>query len=128
YKVILEVQPQFQDDPSALSKIYVSGAGGVQVPLSSFAHFTSKVQPLSINHQGQFPAVTLSFNLAPGVAIGQAVDRIQALERELRAPATLSGSFSGTAQAFQASLSSTPILVAAAILVVYIVLGVLYES
>ena len=128
YKVILEVKPEFQDDPTALSKIYVPGPDGAQVPLSSFAHFTSKVEPLSVNHQGQFPAVTLSFNLAPGVALGQAVDRIQAMERELRLPPTLSGSFQGTAQAFQASLSSTPLLVAAAILVVYIVLGMLYES
>ena len=128
YKVILEVQPEFQNDPNALSKVYVSGPNGVQVPLSSFAHFTSKVEPLSINHQGQFPAVTLSFNLAPGTSIGQAVDKIQALERDLHLPATVNGSFMGTAQAFQASLSSTPLLVAAAILVVYIVLGVLYES
>jgi multidrug efflux pump subunit AcrB len=128
YKVILEVKPEFQRDPSALSKIYVPGQGGVQVPLSSFASFKSKVQPLSINHQGQFPAVTLSFNLAPGVAIGHAVERIQAMERELRLPAAVTGSFQGTAQAFQASLSSTPLLVAAAILVVYIVLGMLYES
>src|SRR5437762_7382774 len=73
YKVVLEVSPQFQNDPTALSRIYVSGPNGVQVPLSSLAHMTSKVQPLSVNHQGQFPAVTLSFNLAPGVAIGQAV-------------------------------------------------------
>jgi hydrophobe/amphiphile efflux-1 (HAE1) family protein len=128
YKVILEVRPEFQGDATALSKIYVSGPNGVQVPLSSFARFTSKVEPLSINHQGQFPAVTLSFNLAPGVAIGQAVEKIQALERELRLPATVSGQFMGTAQAFQTSLSSTPLLVAAAILVVYIVLGMLYES
>ena len=128
YKVILEAKPEFQDDPNDLSKIYVPGPNGVQIPLSSFVRVAPKVEPLSINHQGQFPAVTLSFNLAPGVAIGQAVDRIQALERELRAPPTLTGSFSGTAQAFQASLSSTPILVAAAILVVYIVLGMLYES
>jgi hydrophobe/amphiphile efflux-1 (HAE1) family protein len=128
YKVILEVKPEFQDDPNALSKVYVSGPNGVQVPLSSFAHMTSKVEPLSINHQGQFPAVTLSFNLAPGVAIGQAVERIQALQRELKLPPTVDGAFMGTAQAFQASLSSTPLLVAAAILVVYIVLGVLYES
>ena len=98
------------------------------MPLSTFAHFASKVEPLSVNHQGQFPAVTLSFNLAPGVALGQAVERIQALQRDLRVPATVDGSFQGTAQAFQASLSSTPLLVAAAILVVYIVLGVLYES
>jgi hydrophobe/amphiphile efflux-1 (HAE1) family protein len=128
YKVILEVKPEFQNDPSALSMIYVPGPGGVQIPLSSFARFTTRVEPLLISHQGQFPAVTLSFNLAPGVAIGQAVDRIHALERELRMPPTVNGSFQGTAQAFQASLKSTPLLIAAAILVVYIVLGMLYES
>jgi hydrophobe/amphiphile efflux-1 (HAE1) family protein len=128
YKVILEVDPAFQVDPTALSKIYVSAPGGAQVPLSSFAHFTSKLESLLVSHQGQFPAVTLSFNLAPGVSLGQAVDKIQALMTELRVPATLNGSFQGTAQAFQASLSSMPLLVAAAILVVYIVLGVLYES
>ena len=128
YKTILEVQPQFQDDPTALSKIYISGPGGTQIPLSAFAHFTSKVEPLSVNHQGQFPAVTLSFNLAPRVSLGQAVDKIQAMMARLRAPQTLDSSFQGTAHAFQASLSSTPLLVAAAILVVYIVLGMLYES
>ena len=128
YKVVLEVEPQFQDDPTALSKIYVAGPNGAQIPISAFAHFTSKIKSLSVNHQGQFPAVTLSFNLAPGVALGQAVDKIQALTADLRVPGTLDGSFQGTAQAFQASLSSTPLLVAAAILVVYIVLGVLYES
>ncbi len=128
YKVVLEVQPQFQSDPAALSKIYVSGPNGAQVPLSAFAHLTSKVTPLSVSHQGVFPAVTLSFNLAPGVALGQAVEKIQAAAERLGAPPTLNGSFQGTAQAFQASLSSMPLLVAAAILVVYIVLGVLYES
>src|SRR5712691_604209 len=128
YKVILEVKPEFQNDPSALSKIYVSGHNGVQVPLSSFARFTSKVEPLSISHQGQFPAVTLSFNLKPGYSIGQAVERIQALQRDLKLPPTVDGAFMGTAQAFQASLSSMPLLFLAAILVVYIVLGVLYES
>jgi len=128
YKVVLEVKPEFQNDPTALSKIYVPGPNSVQVPLSSFAHFTSTVQPLLISHQGQFPAVTLSFNLAPGHAIGEAVEQIQAMQRELRLPATVNGAFQGTAQAFQASLSSTPLLVAAAILVVYIVLGMLYES
>jgi hydrophobe/amphiphile efflux-1 (HAE1) family protein len=128
YKVILEVQPKFQNDPTALSKIYVSGPGGAQVPLSNFAHFAPKAEALSVNHQGQFPAVTLSFNLAPGYSIGQAVDRIQQMQYELRLPPTIDGTFQGTAQAFQASLSSTPILVAAAILVVYIVLGILYES
>ena len=128
YKVILEVKPEFQNDPTALSKIYVVGPGGTQVPLSAFAQFGSRVESLSVNHQGQFPAVTLSFNLAPGVALGQAVDKIQALTAQLRVPQTLDGSFQGTAQAFRASLSSTPLLVAAAILVVYIVLGMLYES
>jgi hydrophobe/amphiphile efflux-1 (HAE1) family protein len=128
YKVVLEVQPQFQHDPNLLSAIYVPGPGGAQVPLSSFAHFTRKTEPLTISHQGIFPAVTLSFNLAPGVALGQAVDKIKAVADRLHAPATLNGSFQGTAQAFQASLSSMPMLVAAAILVVYIVLGVLYES
>jgi hydrophobe/amphiphile efflux-1 (HAE1) family protein len=128
YKVILEVEPRFQDDPTALSKIYVAGPTGAQIPMSAFAHFTSKIESLSVNHQGQFPAVTLSFNLAPGVSLGQAVDKIEAAADELRAPPTLDGSFQGTAQAFQASLSSTPLLVAAAILVVYIVLGMLYES
>jgi hydrophobe/amphiphile efflux-1 (HAE1) family protein len=128
YKVILEVQPQYQDDPTALSKVYVAGPTGAQIPLSVFAHFVPKTEPLSVNHQGQFPAVTLSFNLAPGVSLGPAVDRIQALAGDLHAPATLDGSFQGTAQAFRASLSSMPLLLAAAILVVYIVLGILYES
>ena len=128
YKVILEVKPEFQSDPAALSKIYVQGPNGAQVPISSFAHFAPKVEPLMVSHQGQFPAVTMSFNLAPGVSLGEAVDRIQALERQLHLPPSINGAFMGTAQAFQASLASTPLLVAAAILVVYIVLGVLYES
>jgi hydrophobe/amphiphile efflux-1 (HAE1) family protein len=128
YKLILEVKPEFQSDSTALSKLYIASPTGAQVPLSTFVHFISRVEPLSLNHQGQFPAVTLSFNLAPGVSLGQAVDRIEALMGELRVPPTLDGSFQGTAQAFQASLTSTPLLVAAAILVVYIVLGVLYES
>ncbi|MBO0736339.1 MAG: efflux RND transporter permease subunit [Alphaproteobacteria bacterium] len=128
YKVVLEVQPGFQDDPTALSKIYIPGPNGTQVPLSTFAHLATKVEPLSVNHQGQFPAATLSFNLTPGYSLGQAVDKIQAVMRQLRVPGTLDGSFQGTARAFQASLSSTPLLVAAAILVVYIVLGMLYES
>jgi hydrophobe/amphiphile efflux-1 (HAE1) family protein len=128
FKVVLEVQPQFQDDPNLLSKIYIPGPNGVQVPLSTVAHFTRKLEPLTISHQGIFPAVTLSFNLAPGVALGQAVDKIQAMTERLHVPATLNAAFEGTAQAFQASLSSMPLLVAAAILVVYIVLGVLYES
>ena len=128
YKVVLEVLPEFQTDPTALSRIYVTGAGGAQVPLSTVARFSNKVAPLTINHQGQFPAVTVSFNLAPGTALGQAVERIQQMQRDLKVPITLDGSFQGTAQAFQSSLSSTPLLVAAAILAVYIVLGMLYES
>jgi multidrug efflux pump len=128
FKVVLEVQPQYQHDPNLLSKIYISGPNGVQVPLGAVAHFTRKLEPLTISHQGIFPAVTLSFNLTPGVALGQAVDKIQAMTEQLHVPATLNASFQGTAQAFQASLSSMPLLVAAAILVVYIVLGVLYES
>ena len=129
YKVVLEVQPQFRSDRTALSKIYVAatewGAGAAfrRSPISS-----RRSTPLSVSHQGVFPAVTLSFNLAPGVALGQAVESIQAIAERLHAPPTLNGSFQGTAQAFQASLSSMPLLVAAAILVVYIVLGVLYES
>jgi HAE1 family hydrophobic/amphiphilic exporter-1 len=128
YKVILEVQPEYQNDPTALSKIYVPGPNGAQVPLATFAHFAPKAEALSVNHQGQFPAVTLSFNLASGYAIGEAVDAIQQMQDRLRMPGTIDGAFQGTAQAFQASLSSTPLLVAAAILVVYIVLGILYES
>jgi hydrophobe/amphiphile efflux-1 (HAE1) family protein len=128
YKVILEVLPQFQKDPDALAKIYVAGPNGVQVPLSAVAHYASKVRPLTVSHQGVFPAVTLSFNLAPGAALGQAVDAIRGAAARLGAPPTLNASFQGTAQAFQASLSSMPLLIAAAILVVYIVLGMLYES
>ncbi|MGH7048058.1 MAG: efflux RND transporter permease subunit, partial [Stellaceae bacterium] len=128
HKVILEVDPKFQDDPTALSRIYVAGPSGAQIPLSAFAHFGSKLEALSVNHQGQFPAVTLSFNLAPGASLGTAVDKIAAAAAALRIPETIQGSFQGSAQAFQASLSSMPLLVAAAILVVYIVLGVLYES
>ncbi len=128
HKVILQVEPQFQADPSALSHIYVAGPTGAQVPLSAVARFTTKIEPLTVNHQGVFPAVTLSFNLAPGTSIGDAVTAINQMEAGLHVPQTLQGSFQGTAQAFQSSLSSTPLLIVAAILVVYIVLGMLYES
>ncbi len=128
YWIILEVQPQFQRDVNALSNLYVVAAGGARVPLGTFARFVPKVESLAVNHQGQFPAVTLSFNLAPGTALGQAVDSINQMRVDLKAPVTVQGTFQGTAQAFQDSLSSTPLLVAAAILVVYIVLGMLYES
>jgi hydrophobe/amphiphile efflux-1 (HAE1) family protein len=127
-KVILEVQPKYQIGPTALSRVYVPSASGAQVPLSAVAHFVNKVEPLTVNHQGVFPAVTLSFNLAPGVALSQAVDAIAALETQFHAPASLHGAFEGTAQAFQASLTSTPLLLFAAIIVIYVVLGMLYES
>jgi hydrophobe/amphiphile efflux-1 (HAE1) family protein len=128
YKVILEVQPQFQNDPSALSRIYLTTPTGARVPLSTFATFSDKVEPLTVNHQGQFPSVTLSFNVAPGHALGQAVERIQRIQADLHTPITLQGTFQGTAQEFQRSLSTMPLLIVAAILVVYIVLGFLYES
>jgi hydrophobe/amphiphile efflux-1 (HAE1) family protein len=128
YKVVLEVEPSFQKDATALSRIYVNAANGTQVPLSTVARFVTRIAPLTLSHQGQFPAVTISFNLAPGVALGQAVEKIQQLEADLKTPITLDGSFQGTAQVFQSSLSSTPLLIAAAILAVYIVLGMLYES
>ncbi|HXW27654.1 MAG TPA: multidrug efflux RND transporter permease subunit, partial [Xanthobacteraceae bacterium] len=128
YKVILEVQPQYQHDAAALSRIYLTTATGTRVPLSAIAKYGTKIEPLTVNHQGQFPSVTLSFNVAPGYALGEAVEAIQAIQDRLRTPITLQGTFQGTAQAFQASLTSTPLLVAAAILVVYIVLGMLYES
>jgi hydrophobe/amphiphile efflux-1 (HAE1) family protein len=131
-KAVLEVQPKYQQRPADLSQIYVPGTSSTgattQVPLSAVAHYTNSVVPLTINHQGVFPSVTLSFNLAPGVALSQAVDAISALSAQLHAPATLLGSFQGTAQAFQASLTTTPVLVAAAIVVIYVVLGMLYES
>jgi len=122
------VQPQFQNDPSALSRLYLTTPTGARVPLSTFASFSNKVEPLTVNHQGQFPAVTLSFNVAPGHSLGQAVERIQGIQADLHTPITLQGTFQGTAQEFQRSLSTMPLLVVAAILVVYIVLGFLYES
>jgi len=128
YHVILEVEPQFQYSPDALSNIYVSSATGQQVPLRTLVKTVSTVAPLSVNHQGQFPSVTLSFNLAPGVSIGQAVNAIHALEAQLGKPASLATSFQGNAQAFISSLASEPILIAAALVVIYIILGVLYES
>ncbi|HVC57733.1 MAG TPA: efflux RND transporter permease subunit [Stellaceae bacterium] len=127
-KVVLEVAPQFTRDPTILQRLFIAGPTGAEVPLSAVAHYTSRLEPLTISHQGVFPAVTLSFNLTPGVALGQAVTAIDRMVGQLHAPPTLNGSFEGTAQAFQTSLTSMPLLLAAAILVVYIVLGMLYES
>jgi HAE1 family hydrophobic/amphiphilic exporter-1 len=128
YHVILEVDPKSQYGPEALNGIYVKSSSGQQVPLSTLVDSVVKVAPLVINHQGQFPSVTISFNLNPGTAIGRAVSAIQHIEKELGAPLSLQTSFQGNAQAFGASLSSTPILIAAALFVIYLILGVLYES
>ena len=128
YHVILEVNPKFQYGPEALNGIYVKSSAGQQVPISTLVDSVVKVAPLVINHQGQFPSVTISFNLAPGAAIGDAVSAIQQVEKELRPPLSLQTSFQGNAQAFGASLSSTPILILAALFVIYLILGILYES
>ena len=130
YHVILEVTPKLQEDPDLFSKIYLtSPITGQQVPLSTFVTIdTSKTSYLAISHQGQFPAVTISFNLAPNVALGEAVDAIQKAQHEMGVPETLTGAFQGTAKAFGDSLSSQPYLIAAALVAVYIVLGLLYES
>ena len=130
YFVILEVLPEMQKDLTTLSRLYVkSPLTGGAVPLSSLVDVDSnKVGLLSVSHQGQFPAVTLTFNLSPGVALGQAVDAINDAAREIRMPSSILPSFQGNAQAFQNSLSSEPVLIAAALIVVYIILGVLYES
>ena len=128
YHVVLEVDPRYQLTPDALQSVYVITSQGAQVPLSAFAHFGQAATSLTVNHQGQFPAVTISFNLAPGGDLGTATRAIDNAELEMRIPATIHGSFQGTAAAFQDSLSSEPILILAALVAVYIVLGMLYES
>ncbi len=128
YHVVLEVDPKFQYGPEALNGIYVKSSSGQQVPISTLVDLAVKVAPLVVNHTGQFPSVTISFNLAPGVAIGQAVSDIQAVEKALHPPLSLQTSFQGNAQAFGSSLKSTPILILAALFVIYLILGVLYES
>jgi hydrophobic/amphiphilic exporter-1 (mainly G- bacteria), HAE1 family len=130
YHVILEILPELQGKIETLDKIYIrSPTTGDQVPISTIASWTSvPVRPLSISHQGQFPAITISFNLAQGVALGQATEAVQKAMTELGAPATLNSSFQGTAQAFQQSLGTVPLLILAALVVVYLILGILYES
>jgi len=128
YFVILEVQPDFQLGPNALSRIYATSSSGAEVPLSQFATITSTVAPIAVNHQGQFPSVTLSFNLSPNVSVGEAVTAIRQATRELHLSASIATSFQGSAQAFQSSLGSMPILILAALIAVYIILGMLYES
>ncbi len=128
YRVVLEVKPEFRQDPDALKQIYLRAGGGGQVPLSTFTAIEERATPLLVSHQGQFPAVTISFNLAPRVSLGAAVDVIERARRDLKMPAGIETRFQGAARAFQASLANEPLLILAAVCTVYIVLGVLYES
>jgi multidrug efflux pump len=128
YHVVMEVEPRFWQRPETLKEIYVRSPAGGQVPLNAFARFERTATSLSVNHQGQFPAVTISFNLAPGAALGDAVKAVDVATAQTGLPANIRGSFEGTAQAFEASLANEPILILAALVTVYIVLGVLYES
>jgi multidrug efflux pump len=128
YHVVMEVDPRYQQTPDALQAIYVASKSGTLVPLAAISHFEQANTPLAVNHQAQFPSVTLSFNLAEGVSLGEATELIEKANRELNLPASVHGSFQGTAAAFQSSLSSEPILILAALAAVYIVLGILYES
>jgi len=128
YHVVMEVEPRFWQRPETLWDIYVRSPTGALVPLSTFSHYEPASTALAVNHQGQFPSVTLSFNLAPGAALGEAVTAIEGATRQMGLPASIRGGFQGTAQAFQASLTNEPVLILAALVAVYLVLGVLYES
>ena len=128
YRVILEAEPRFQLTPESLDKIYVKSTTGQMVPLTTFAKLRTVTMPLSIVHEGQFPAVTLSFNLEPGKSLGEAVDAIQCAQKDIGLPETVLTTFSGSAAEFRSSLKSEPFLILAAVIVIYIVLGVLYES
>jgi multidrug efflux pump subunit AcrB len=128
YHVVMEVDPKFLQSPKGLESIYLRSTNGGQVPLSAIARFVPTTAPITVSHQGQFPSVTISFNLAPGVALSDAVKTIHQMEQRIRMPERIEGSFSGTLQAFQTSLASEPILIMTALFSVYIVLGILYES
>jgi multidrug efflux pump len=128
YHVIMEVAPEYWQSPTALNDLFVRSPQGAVVPLSAFASWAPAVAPLAVNHQGLFPAVTISFNLAPGIALGDAVDEIERAAQQIRMPPTLHTTFTGTAQAYQDSLSNQPVLIATALATVFIVLGMLYES
>jgi multidrug efflux pump len=128
YHVVMEVAPEFQQTTEALQNIYLRSSSGAPIPLAAFTHFTPSNIPLAVNHQSQFPSVTISFNLAPGVSLGQATEAIQSAQSSIGFPATIQASFQGTAQAFQDSLSSELVLIITALVTVYIVLGMLYES
>jgi multidrug efflux pump subunit AcrB len=128
YHVVMEVAPEFQQTTEALQNIYLRSTSGTPIPLAAFTHFLPSNIPLAVNHQSQFPSVTISFNLAPGVSLGQATQAIQAAQSSIGFPATIQASFQGTAAAFQDSLSSELVLIITALITVYIVLGMLYES
>ena len=128
YHVVMEVAPQYQQTTEALQNIYLRSTSGTPIPLAAFTHFTPSNMPLAVNHQSQFPSVTISFNLASGVSLGQATQAIETVQRSIGFPATIQASFQGTAQAFQESLSSELVLIITALVTVYIVLGMLYES
>jgi multidrug efflux pump len=128
YRVVLEVAPKFQQGPAALSDIYLRSASNGEVPLSAVTRFVQSTTPLTVNHQGQFPVVTISFNLAPSASLGDAVQAVGNAKEELNPPASIQGEFQGTAKAFEGVLGGQPWLILAAVMTVYIVLGVLYES
>ena len=128
YHVVMEVEPEFWQNPDQLRHIYVRGRNDAQIPLAALYRDTSINTPIQVNHSGLFPSVTISFNLTPGTALGEVVPAIEQAARDLGMPATVQGSFQGTAQAFQVSLRNQPLLILAALVTVYIVLGILYES
>jgi multidrug efflux pump subunit AcrB len=128
HHVVLEAEPGFLKEPASLDKIYVKSSTGKQVPLSAVAKFVTSNSSLEVDHQGQFPAVTISFNLGTGTSLGEATEVIELAAHDLHMPATVQGSFQGTAQVFQSSMKNMPMLLVAAVIVVYIVLGMLYES
>jgi multidrug efflux pump subunit AcrB len=128
YHVVMEAAEEYRQNPAVLKQVYVSSPSGQQVPLSAFARFAPTVAPLAITHQGLFPSATISFNLRPGAALGDAVNAIETAAQQVGLPATIHTAFAGTAQAYQESLANEPILIAAALVTVYLVLGILYES
>jgi multidrug efflux pump len=128
YHVVMEVDPQYQNSPAALESVYVHSSNGQLIPLSAIAQFGRANTSLAVNHQGQFPSITISFNLAPNISLGQATEAIDTAKRDIGLPATIHASFQGTAAAFQAALANQPVLILTALLTVYIVLGILYES
>jgi multidrug efflux pump subunit AcrB len=128
YYVVMEVDPKYQRDPDSLKNIYLRSSNGTHVPLSAISHFETRRTALAVNHSGQYPSITLTFNLAPNVALGQAVTALDRAKQQMGMPSSVQAAFSGTAQAFQSSLATEPLLIAFALGTVYIVLGILYES